>query len=288
MRYLPVIQTQTWLKKFVNLCEENSGTDTSTIQAEIIIKPLLKLFPKVNPEECQYELLNQGLFAHEEWSNIGNSVKQLEAQNVWQIVKEEYKFLRKLWNGPKVDIYIFPLRKVSSKSKEQIPVKNGVAYRNAIFLFLTTKLAREEIKALLAHEYNHICRLSHLDLQPTKIPLKDSLIIEGLGEYAVKDLYGEQWLAPWANLYSFNEVIEIWEKYFVPSLHVEGVNNHHPFLYGKDRTPFPKWIGYYIGYQIVNTYQKKAGPLLKAGLYTKTSDEIIDGSDFKLFKGEKL
>lgn len=282
MGYLSVIQTYDWLYKFAELCEEQSGKNSSYMQREIICRPLMKLFPKITPEVWQYELLGHGLFESDEWINIANTVKEMEVQNVWGIVKQEYRFLRKLWNGPKASIYIFPLKKASLKSGEQMPNKNGVAYKGAIFLFLSAELTIEEIKALLAHEYNHVCRLNLLDLAPDKIPLKDSLIIEGLGEYAVKDLYGKKFLAPWINLYSHEDAINIWKKHFIPSLNVLGVNNHHLFLYGKMRSPFPKWIGYHIGFQIVNTYQKKHGPFPNGELYTKSSEEIIAGSKFPI------
>lgn len=279
---MPVIQTQNWLYKFVKTCEEKLGRGTSSLQCEIICGPLINLSPKVSPEVWQYELQRQGLFQPNEWQSIGNIVKEMEAQNVWHIVKQEYKLLRRLWNGPKVAIYIFPIKKGSQKSGEQIPKKNGVAYRGAMFLFLSTDLIKEEIKALFAHEYNHVCRLDYLDLAPDKISLRDSLIIEGLGEYAVKDLYKEKWLAPWINLYSFEEVIDIWKNYFIPSLNVIGVKNHHLFLYGKARSQYPKWIGYHIGYHIVNTFQENHGPFKNNELYTKSSKEIIAGSNFPI------
>ena len=211
---MPVIQTQNLLYKFVELCEEQSGRGATTKHSEIIGGPLMKLFPSVNPEVVQYELLRNGLFKPEEWRNIKDTVKRMEAQNMWQIVKQEYKLLRKRWNGPKVSIYIFPIKNATAKARKETPKKNGIAYRGALFLFLSPDLHTEEIKALFAHEYNHVCRLDYLNLPPNKISLLDSLIIEGLGEYAVKDLYGEKWLAPWINLYSFEEALAIWKKSF--------------------------------------------------------------------------
>jgi len=240
----------------------------------------MKLTPKVNQEVWQYELLNYGLFEPNEWMNIKDTVKEMEAQKVWKIVEKEYQHLRKLWNGPAVSIYIFPVKQGIPESKEKMPHKNGVAYRGALFLFLSANLPKKELKAMLAHEYNHVCRLNYLDLAPTKITLKDSLIIEGLGEYAVKDLYGEKWLAPWSNLYSFEDAVAIWKRRFIPSLNVLDVKNHYRFLYGKARSPLPKWIGYHIGYQIVDSFQKAHGPFHNGELYYKSSDEIIAGSKF--------
>lgn len=286
MRCLPVIQTKNWLKQFVKLCEEQSGKETNDKQREIICEPLMKLFPNVNLEIVHYELLRNGLFQANEWQGIKEIVNRLEEQDVWQIVKNEYKLLRKIWNGPQVSIYIFPIKNANAKPHKGIPKKNGVAYKGALFLFLSADLPLEEIKALLAHEYNHVCRLNYLKLSPEKIPLKDSLIIEGLGEYAVQEMYGEKWLAPWINLYSDKETMKIWKKYFLPSLDVLGVKNHQSYLYGQGRSGLPKWIGYHIGYKIVHTFHEKHGPFKNGELYTKSCNEIIKGSNFPINLGD--
>ncbi|NYF26263.1 DUF2268 domain-containing protein [Sporosarcina sp. JAI121] len=240
----------------------------------------MKLFPGISPEELQYELLNYGLFNPIEWTDIENQVETMETQHIWQIVEREYQLLKELWQGPEVPIYIFPLTQMNPGKSKQIPTKNGVAYKVGLFIFLSEGLPVGEIKALLAHEYNHICRLNYLGLETYKISLKDSLIIEGFGEFAVKELYGEKWLAPWTNLYSFKDSIKVWNKYFIPKLNLIGSENHQIYLYGKARGHLPKWIGYYIGYQIVDSYQKKHGPFNEYELYQKTSDELIAGSDF--------
>lgn len=279
---MPVIQTQNWLYQFVSSCEERSGKGATYLQREIICDPLMQHFPNISQEALQYELVSQGLFEAKEWRNIKSIVKEMEAQHIWQVVKQEYKFLRGLWKGPKASIYIFPITKANVETNKQVPIKNGVAYKKAIFLFLSTKLSTQEIKAIVAHEYNHVCRLNHLDLSPDKIPLKDSLIIEGFGEYAVKELYGEKWLSPWTNLYSFEDASNMWKNLFIPSLNIRGVKKHYHFLFGKAGTPFPKWIGYHIGFQIVDSFQRKHGPFPNNELYKKSSDEIIAGSDYPI------
>lgn len=280
MRNSPVVQTQTWLKKFFRTCEENPRANPYDLQCELLCAPIVELFPEIRPEELQYELLSNGLFDSFNWAETEKQVKRMEKKRVWQIVKQEYRLLKDLWKGPEVSIYIFPLNKVTLKGKEQAPTKNGVAYKRGLFLFVTEELRVEEIKALLAHEYNHVCRLNHLGLESNKIPLKDSLIIEGFGEFAVKELYGRKWLAPWTDLYSFEDSIKVWDKYFIPQLNMKGTENHRIFLYGKARSPFPKWIGYHIGYQIVNSFQKKHGPFNNYELYQMSADELIAGSIF--------
>ena len=84
MRYLSVIQTQTWLYKFVELCEKQSGRGSSSMQCDIICNPLMEIFPEVNPEVLQYELLSQGLFEPDEWGNLKNSVKEMERKKFWE------------------------------------------------------------------------------------------------------------------------------------------------------------------------------------------------------------
>ncbi|WP_172373312.1 DUF2268 domain-containing protein [Sporosarcina jiandibaonis] len=280
MRASSVIQTQKWLYKFLCACAEKSSESPYALQCEMLCAPIVEPFPEIKPEELQYELLNHGLFDPDKWADIRNQVEILEKQSIWKIVGQEYQLLKTLWKGPEVAIYIYPLNNVILNKKEQAPTKNGVAYKGALFLFLSGGLRVEEIKALLAHEYNHVCRLNYLGLESKKIPLKDSLIIEGFGEFAIKELYGEKWLAPWTDLYSFKDSIRIWTKYFIPKLNLLGTDNHQVFLYGKARSPFPKWIGYHIGYQIVNSFQMNNGPFNKYELYQKTSDELIAGSKF--------
>ena len=286
MRKSSVIQTHTWLYEFFKACVEQSSKSPCFWQCEILCVPLVKSFPEISPEELQYELLSHGLFDPIEWTDIEKQVRNMEKQSVWQIVDEEYQFLKDLWQGPEISIYIFPISKMKLKEEEQAPSKNGVAYKGGLFLFLSEGLVREEIKALFAHEYNHVCRLNYLGLESTKIPLKDSLVIEGLGEFAVKELYGEKWIAPWTNLYSLERSIKLWNEHFIPQLNLIGVGNHQPFLYGNGKSRLPKWIGYYIGYQIIDTYKEKNGPFNDYELYRKSSDELIAGSIFsenKLF-----
>lgn len=279
---MSVKQTKTMLFTFAEKCLEQNGKGAESLQREIICDPVMKFFPEVHPEVIQYELLKNGLFEPAEWKSIKQVVQELEAKSVWDIVKQEYKYLRELWDGPKVSIYIFPIRQVSMKRKKNNPRKNGIAYKRVLFLFVSPNLATEEIKALVAHEYNHACRLYYLEAPPAAIPLNDSVLIEGLGEFAAKQLYGKKWVAPWTNLYSLEEANDIWKRHFVPALQIKGIKNHQLYLFGHPDTPFPKWIGYHIGYQIVQTYNENRGPFVMKELLLKSSDEIIAGSDFAI------
>ena len=244
-----------------------NGKNFEEIQCEVICSPLVDVFLDAYPEEIQYELRQNGLFEPHETVDI----VALEAKGVWQIVQEEYVRLKERWQGPAAAVYIFPITKVNALAN-----KNGIAYKDAVFLFVSAELEKEELQALFAHEYNHVCRLHYLNKSLDAVTLKDSLLLEGLAECAVEELYGDKWLAPWLKLYTMEELLRIWKKHFLSVLDVQGVHNHFAFLYGGQ---LPKWIGYCIGYEIVRTYKKNC-PTNE--LYEKTTDEILAGSDFPL------
>lgn len=281
MEYLSVVETQSWLFKFIETCTKQPKEDLYTIQCRSIGDPLVEFIPDFNPEELHYHLLMHGLFEPTEWRKIERIVKDMDVKNVWQKVNLDYQRLKNIWSGPEISIFIFPIKQRSLNFRDVLPKKNGLAYKKCLFLFLSSDLKVEEVGALLAHEYNHICRLNHLGKKESEVSLLDSLIVEGLGEYSVKDLYGSQWLAPWTYLYTFEEASQLWQMHFVPSLDLIGIENHYPFLYGEVDSRLPKWIGYYIGFHIVDTYQKKHGPFNENELYQLSSEELLAGSKYQ-------
>lgn len=264
---MSVISTHKWLLELLKANKKSNGKSIEEVQCEVICTPLLEVFINATSEEIQYELLQNGLFEPYEIVDL----VELEKKGVWNTVQLEYERLKELWHGPEVPIYIFPITKVNA-----ITNKNGVAYRDAVFLFVSIELKNDELRALFAHEYNHVCRLHYLNKSFDDVTLKDSLLLEGLAECAVQELYGDKWLAPWLKLYTKEELLLIWQEHFLPSLEVQGVHNHYPFLYGG---PLPKWVGYCIGYEIVRTYKRNC-PTYE--LYVKSTDEILSGSDFPL------
>ncbi|WP_431026874.1 DUF2268 domain-containing protein [Lysinibacillus sp. LZ02] len=277
---MPVIPTQKLLYKISELCKQQSKNQLAEVQREMIVSPLLKLFPQVPQEALYYELLNSGLFKPQEWMALDDTVKQLEERDVWGIVKKEYRRLKPLWDGPKVRIYIYPLTNNRPTFDGITANKNGVAFNKALFLFVTTDLAETELTTLFVHEYHHICRLFYLNKTPQEMLLKDSVVLEGMAEWAVEELYGEKSLSPWAKRYSYEEALMIWKQSFVPALNVRGVGNHHSYLYGDRKKQLPKCIGYCIGYYIVQSYLKNKGPVEQSILCKIPTDNILAGSDF--------
>ncbi|PUB11164.1 DUF2268 domain-containing protein [Paenisporosarcina sp. OV554] len=273
---MAVIQTQDWLYNFLEACKKPSKITPFQLQRELICKPMEKYFSTNDLETLHFELLNNGLFEPSEWTGIEKSVIEMENRRIWHSVDKEYQLLKAKWCGPEASIFIFPI-KIESENTIK---KNGIAYPGKLLLFISTDLPEYGLKSLLAHEYNHVCRFKNLGLELKHIPLKDSLVIEGLGEFSVQEQYGKKWLSPWTKKYSFEETIELWRKYFIPALNMTGRDKQTVFMYGNNNKPFPNWIGYSIGYQIVNSFQKKHGPFSKGELYAYSSDEIIAGSKY--------
>ncbi|MEK9199980.1 DUF2268 domain-containing protein [Ureibacillus sp. FSL E2-3493] len=272
------------LPDLYKLCEMTNQNRDKLIEIhrKMLCEPLQFFFPERSTEEIQFELLTNGLFDPDEGLEIDETVKFLEQQGVWQMLQREFEKLRSLWKGPDVPIYIYPLTKYRPMIDGIEAKKNGITYNGVLFLFVSTDLKEEELKALLAHEYHHICRLAYLNKRPEEIELIDSLIIEGMAEAAVEELYGEKRLSPWTKKYVIDDVRMLWEKYFVPALNLKGVQQHHPFLYGDECRGLPKWVGYSIGYRIVESYLKNGGPIPQCLFYQMPSTEIIQKSDFKI------
>lgn len=227
-----------------------------------VLEQTSHIFSDMPEEAVYYELLQQGLLKE------GGYSLNFDA---WRILQKQLLQLSLAWDGPDVDVYILPAAYGL--------VKNGVAYKNGICLFISKKVSIIECKALLTHEYNHICRRQFVKEPPT---LLDSVIIEGLAESAVNDLFGEKAISPWTKQYSLKEAKALWEKHFIPSLNVRGLHRHYEFLYGDESVGLPKWIGYSIGFRIVDTFQQKKGPIDIKDLLKMDATDIVEGAGFRL------
>ncbi|MBG9757822.1 DUF2268 domain-containing protein [Lysinibacillus sphaericus] len=263
---MAVMPTDKWLEEYEFSRKSKSSDELYSLQCSVLCDRLIKLFQEGYTEEIHFELQQQGLFLPEEEINL----KRLKQMNVWGCVEQEFMYLQQKWNGPAIPIYIFPITR-----QQNITNKNGVAYPHSLFLFVG-EVEKQELQALLAHEYNHVCRLHYLKKSLDEMTLLDSLILEGLAECAVKDLYGDRWLAPWLTNFTFEKLIKLWKSQFLPNLQLQGLEKHRPFLYGGE---LPLWIGYCIGYQIVRSYMKNLSSQLPLLI---TSQDILAGSEFPL------
>ncbi|MBD8033605.1 DUF2268 domain-containing protein [Solibacillus merdavium] len=219
------------------------------------------IFPQQSPEAVQYELLQQGLLQN------GELPLTLD---VWQITERLLEQLMQAWDGPDVPIAILPIKNGF--------VKNGVAYPFGICLFISSRVTIKELHALFAHEYHHICRRRFITEPPT---LLDSVILEGLAEHAVESLFGEYAISSWTKRYSMAEAISYWNSYFTPALHIRGLHEHRAYLFGDMTLNLPPWVGYCIGYRIVEAFQKNKGFHDINQLLTLPSEYLIAGAEFK-------
>lgn len=277
---MPVVNILPQLYKLCEMSSQNDKEKLIKIHRELLCNPLKVIFQKRTTEEIHLELLRNGLFDPFEALGMSATLKALEQQNVWGILQKEFEKLQSLWNGPDIPIYIYPLTKHRPIIDGIEVKKNGVAYNGVIFLFISPELVETELKAMFAHEYHHICRLSSIKKAPQEITLIDSLIIEGMAEWEVEKLYGEAVLSPWTKRFSFEELKEPWKKYFTSNLYLLGVENHYSFLYGDESLELPRWIGYCIGYRIIESYINNVGSVKPNILYQISSEKIIQGSNF--------
>jgi len=277
-----VLPTLPILYKLNEVSHGQQGEKLVEIHREMLCNPLKKFFSYATTEEIQGELLTRGLFDPFECTEISEILTRLEEKKVWEKLAHEFNYLKRLMNGPDVPICIYPLTKHRPIIEGIEVKKNGVSYNNILFLFLSIDLEIDEMKALLAHEYHHICRLSYINQSPYEIELLETLILEGMAECAIEELYGERWLSPWTKRYSQKECMKLWTKYFVQALPLQGVDNHFQFLYGNQAKGLPQWIGYCVGYRIVRSYLDNVGKLDQQQLYRTPVQEILKGSAFKI------
>ncbi|MCC3355601.1 DUF2268 domain-containing protein [Bacillus sp. REN16] len=185
-------------------------------------------------------------------STSENTIKNLP-NNVWEKVEKEYTDLLKQWSGPQVPIFIFPADATNSKIKREFNGKSGLAFNDKLFLFFSPHNTHAEIKAVLTHEYNHVCRLKKYNKKEAAFTLLDTVILEGLAENAVREHCGSASLAGWTKYYSNEELKKIVEQFIIPNRNIKRAERKYTdLLYGKGF--YPKMAGYCAGYYLVQNY----------------------------------
>jgi uncharacterized protein YjaZ len=236
-----IIQTDQWLDR-----EFNRPTR--------ICKELLSVFHGQDEEEIYQQLLNYGMYKP---SRVTKSIyKGLKNNNVWEKVEQLLFAYKRRWGGPDIPIYLFPIGQQMGFFSRHEKVKGGVSFPDKMFLFLSDKVSEKELEALFVHEYHHVCRLNRQKKKFEEYTLLDSIIIEGLAEYAVLKHCGRQYLANWCTMYTEQEMLQSWEKFLQNKLDKKKIEKgHDELLYGGGRVP--DLLGYAIGYKIVENYYKE-------------------------------
>lgn len=233
-----VIRTDKWLidtyHKPIEICEK------------------LEVYFSGVPASAIYDyLISHGMY--QPLVNEYGAVVKLQNNDIWEIAQTEYLQLQKDWNGPSIPIFIFPSDQTNHKLIEGFNGKSGLAFNDKLFLFIGENNTEKEIMALLTHEYNHVCRLSNFPKKEQDYVLLDTIILEGLGENAVRERYGKDFLAMWASYYSKEQLMNMWDNILFPQRNIaKDKREHQSLLYGLD--PYPRFLGYCVGFYLVENY----------------------------------
>ncbi|WP_179295381.1 DUF2268 domain-containing protein [Bacillus sp. FJAT-45350] len=271
------VATNRWLVQYIEKYSDTlSQQEKLQLQLDTMIAPLTRVFKSRDMVGLHRYLLESGLFYPDK--NITEELEIMKSSQLWRTVQNEYLTLKKAWCGPKAKIFLYPLEERNELIMKELGGKMGLGFPDKIFLFVTGRLEESELKALVTHEYHHVCRLQSLDMPHDKVTLLDSLIIEGLAEVAVQERMGYRCVANWAKRYSEEEAKQIWYRFFINNKEIKGKEQHLPFLYGTDI--IPPWGGYSVGFHIVNTAIKNDKELVTNELLQLSAKEILSISSF--------
>lgn len=235
---MTVVQTDKWLLKHYE-------------QPLELCKKLQPLFHHAEAEAIYRHLTQYGMYGPpiQETERIDQLIKL----NVWEIIKNEEKQLKQLWNGPNIPIFIFPSDIHNKQLQRDYSGKAGLTFKDKLFLFISEQNSEQEIRALFTHEYNHAARLAKIKKQEKDFILLDHIMMEGLAEHAVKERFGQKYLASWTKIYSNQQLKKIWKELIFPNHDLKVTHpKHHLLLYG--RKLYPKMAGYCTGYYLVQKY----------------------------------
>ena len=238
---MSVIQTDKWLCKYyeepIKVCEN-----------------LLPYFEDVTARELYDYLGSHGMYRPTK--NGKETVTLLQKKNIWKLVQLEWRILKRIWDGPEIPIFIFPSDENNVQIARDFNGKSGVAFKDKLFLFLPHNIKTNELKALLTHEYNHICVLAKDKRNEEEMTLLDSVLIEGLAESAVKKEIGIEWVASWANYYTVEQLEGYFENIIYPNRSMKRIErDHNNILFGKGF--YPKMVGYCVGFHLVQKALKR-------------------------------
>ncbi|KAA9027551.1 hypothetical protein F4V44_06010 [Niallia endozanthoxylica] len=192
--------------------------------------------------------------------------------NIWKQAEKILARYQKKWNGPDVSVYIFPF------GKKRYPISDmqgGVSFKDGMFLFLSSFHKEDKaLEALMVHEYHHVCRLNKSSKPIQDYTLLDSLIMEGLAEYAVTKYCGEAYKSNWVTCYSDEELHYYWEKDVKKHLQSKRMDPiHDAILFGKGR--YPHLLGYALGHWLIENASKKRRYSIHDTFSIK-SEELLD------------
>ncbi|GAE35447.1 DUF2268 domain-containing protein [Halalkalibacter akibai] len=247
-----VVRTDKWLEAYtVKWNQAMTLQEKIECQRDVIIQPLSEVFKTKDVIGLHQYLMQMGLFHPEQ--SIDLEYEQWKESVPWFIIQKQFNKLKEKWNGPDVKIYVLPLTDQNQFLETQLGSKTGLTIDKAILLFIRASTSVTDLQALITHEYHHVCRLASTKQSEQSMELLESMVMEGLAEFAVKEEIGVEACASWTNRYDKYWKDHWYTRWIKPNLNLKGRVNHIPFLYGDEANGIPLWLGYYTGFQIVKT-----------------------------------
>ncbi|MFC3883719.1 DUF2268 domain-containing protein [Bacillus songklensis] len=262
---MPIVATDEWLAELVK-------------RPHSFVQKLTAYFPEVSAKEVIPLLVSHGMF------HVGKEppmrIEAFTKQNLWKMIAPHYNKLQTLWSGPDIPVLLFPSNSMNRRIQREFNGKSGVAFSDKLFLFANEDIEKNELLAVLTHEYHHICRLKAMKKKEGELTLLDTLVMEGLAEHAVKEQVGKQYLAPWTNYYQRKQAAHYWNKYIKPNRHIKKEERKHDeLLYGMRW--YPKMVGYSVGFHLVAGYTE-ARELPSGKLLHVPAEEIAAKSGLQM------
>ncbi|MBM7659767.1 uncharacterized protein YjaZ [Bacillus mesophilus] len=233
---MSVVNTKKWLSEHgenpIKLCEK-----------------LIKYFNGSSQKEiydylCLYGMYKPSIF------NKRKEIEQLITSNYWKEVNKHYTSLRLKFKGPDIPIFIFPINQRNSRMMEENKGKSGLAFYDKLFLFLSPNMEEMELKALITHEYHHVCRLDSMNQKDEELTLLDTILLEGMAEHAVKKECGEERNAFWTKLYQTEQLEKWYKEIILPKQNITKKDQlFQELLYGMKG--YPRMLGYSVGFYLV-------------------------------------
>ncbi|MDC2863902.1 DUF2268 domain-containing protein [Bacillus sp. BP-3] len=230
-----VVQTAEWMRTYYQ-------------EPEKICEKFTKYIP-LQKEALYRFLVSKGMFR----PVVGGEedIDILQKERVWERLAVEYKKLQQWLKGPNIPVFILLSDPYNRTVQREYNGKAGLAMRNALFLFVSTQSSIAELKALLTHEYHHICRIHASEKGEGAYTILDTMVMEGLAEHAVYERHGESYYAPWVSYYEKEEAIMFWRRFIQDKQEIQRGTREHDILLNGRGLFYPKMLGYAVGFHIV-------------------------------------
>lgn len=272
---MTIHRTNQWLDTYLDKIK-TSQKQLLVEHQKLICKPLTSFFRSIDEKTLQEHLIRHGLFLPHK--NNSKYLSEWLEKDFYPFFKKLYQKLKRAWDGPEADIFLFPSNENSRELQEQFKGNAGLSYPSKLFLFLSPKATPKALTALFLHEYSHTCRLHYFEKAEEDYTLLDAIILEGTAEYLVRRLLGSSSGSQIIQTLSEKQAKALWDKWIKKYRDIKRLDTKHDLImYGKHG--LPNHLGYNIGYYLVSNYAAKQNYSSKKILYTPNEEflSIIKG-----------